>query len=104
MKYHNKFTLVGSIKFQSAKEAERYIILSDLQKKGYIDNLVLQKKFELIPKQKAERPVYYYADFVYDDLRTGKTIVEDVKGMRTDVYKIKKKLMKFIHNIDITEI
>lgn len=104
MKYHNKFTYVGSIKFHSAKEAERYIRLLDLQKKGYIDNLVLQKRFELIPKQKAVRPCYYYADFVYDDLRTGKTIVEDVKGIRTDVYKIKKKLMKFIHNIDITEI
>lgn len=63
------------MKFHSAKEAERYIILSDLQKKGYIDNLLLQKKFELIPKQKSERPCYYYADFVYNDLRTGKTIV-----------------------------
>ena len=44
---------------------------------------------------------HYVADFVY--IREGNLVVEDVKGFKTDVYKIKKRLMKAIHNIDILE-
>lgn len=47
----------------------------------------------------------YYADFVYD--KDGETIVEDVKASKyfqTDVYKIKRKLMLYIHGIKIKEV
>ena len=55
-------------------------------------NLRRQVKFELLPSQKGERGVWYIADFVYEE--NGKTIVEDVKGYRTDTYIIKRKLFK----------
>jgi hypothetical protein len=65
----------------------------------------------LIPKQigedgkVAERAAYYIADFVYTTC-TGKKVVEDVKSpaTRTDVYKIKKKLMRQKYGIEIKEV
>lgn len=103
-KYKNIKTCVNNIKFASIKEAERYNILNLLERSGKISNLELQKKYILIPKQKGYRECAYYADFVYILNRTGKLIVEDVKGVKTEVYKIKKKLMKYIYNIDISEV
>ena len=106
-KYRNKKVVVDQIKFDSIKEAKRYQQLKLLVKAGKISNLELQKEFILIPNQYAngkliERAVKYKADFVYTE--NGIQIVEDVKGMKTDVYKLKKKLMLYIHGIRITEI
>lgn len=103
-KYNNQKTIIDGQKFDSKKEAARFKELYILQRQGYIKNLQLQVKFELIPKQKGEHACFYIADFVYTDNETGKTIVEDVKGMRTEVYKIKKKLMLYFYGIHITEI
>ena len=94
-KYHNKKVVVDGKKFDSKKEAERYQALKLLEKADVIRNLSRQVPFELIPKQKDERAVKYIADFIYIETATGKIIVEDVKGYRTDVYKIKRKLFKW---------
>ena len=88
------------------KEGERYIELSLLQRAGEISDLRLQVPFELVPKQKDSRgrvirEIRYIADFVYTE--NGKTVVEDVKGCKTAEYKLKKKLMKYFHNIEIKE-
>ena len=64
--------------------------------------------FNLIPAQRdedgelIERACRYRADFAYT-LRDGREVVEDVKGVRTPEYKIKKKLMLWIHGIEIKE-
>jgi hypothetical protein len=57
----------------------------------------------VIPKQKGERECKYIADFVYRD-RDGNRVVEDCKGFRTPVYKLKKKLMLHVHGIRIVEV
>ena len=66
----------------------------------------------LVPGQKkdvengymrTERPVKYIADFVYTD-KSGRLVVEDAKGVRTDVYVIKRKLMRQVHGIEIIEV
>lgn len=81
-----------------------------LERGGYISGLERQKKYVLIPKQTdergkiLERECSYLADFVYTDTGTGETIVEDVKGMRTEVYRIKKKLLLYVHGVKIKEI
>jgi hypothetical protein len=102
-KYRNKITELDGIKFHSAKEAKRYSELKLYEKSNLISDLKLQVKYELIPKLtingKTERSISYVADFVY--LEDGNVIVEDVKGMQTDIFKIKYRLMKLIHNIDI---
>lgn len=64
-------------------------------------------KYLLLPSQKQdgktiERPVRYIADFVYTE--NGKEVVEDVKGLRTDTYKLKRKMMLYFHNIKIREV
>lgn len=103
----NKYKNKRKGKYQSRKEANRAFELMVLQKAGEISNLREQVKFELIPSQKidgkvAERPVSYFADFVYTN-SSGVTIVEDTKGFRTTDYIIKRKLMLHVHGIQITE-
>ena len=98
MKYNNKKTVVDNIKFDSKKEAERYIYLKTRLKMGSIKDLELQPRFclqEGFKKNgKTYRKITYVADFKYYDLVRKKIVVEDVKGMKTDVYKIKKKLFE----------
>lgn len=103
-KYHNQKTkTIDGIEHDSKKEASRWMELQMLQRAGEISCLQRQVPFELIPKQEGERACIYKADFVYKD-KNGKTIVEDAKGVRTDVYKIKKKLMLWVHKIKIHEV
>lgn len=108
-KYRNNKTMVDGIKFDSEKEAERYSELKILEKAGELKNLKRQVKYVLIPAQKdkngksLERECSYLADFVYTDVN-GNTIVEDTKGVRTTSYIIKRKLMLYVHHIQIKEI
>lgn len=107
-KYKNKKVLVNGIEFDSQKEATRYWELWLMEQNGYIKDLKTQVKYVLIPTQKGEtrteRPVSYIADFVYYDNEKKKEIVEDTKGYKTKEYIIKRKLMKYIHDIEIIEI
>lgn len=107
-KYKNQKVLVNGIRFASKKEANRYIELKWLEKTNKIKELELQKKFELQPSYKIEnhtiRPICYYADFYYYDILKGKYIVEDTKGYRTEVYKLKKKLFEYKYDMTITEL
>lgn len=101
-KYHSRKIEIDGILFDSKKEAEHYKVLCLREKAGEIDQLELQPKFRLLPSQKFEhmdneRPLDYIADFQYREIRTGRIVVEDVKGMRTKDYIIKRKLFKFTH-------
>ena len=101
-KYGNrKLTAPDGQKFDSVKEYHRYGCLRLLERAGAISNLRRQVKYELIPKQAGERVCNYIADFTY--MEDGKLVVEDVKGVKTDAYKIKKKLMLWVHGIRIKE-
>lgn len=112
-KYGNKKTTVDGIEFDSKKEAARWQKLRLLEKVGAISDLQIQVKYQLIPSQRkpsggAERPIFYIADFVYT--KDGKTVVEDVKGYRNPQsagyakFVIKRKLMLYLHGIEIREV
>lgn len=88
--------------FDSKTEFIRWCELRILERAGKISDLKRQVRYELIPKQVGERACNYVADFVYID-SDGNTVVEDTKGVRTDAYKIKRKLMLHIHGIRIKE-
>lgn len=103
-KYHAKKTIVDGIEFDSKKEANRYYELLLMKRCGIIKDLQLQVPFELIPKQDGERACKYIADFVYYDCENYCQVVEDVKGIKTDVYKIKRKLMLQVYGIKIKEV
>ncbi len=106
--------------FDSRKEYKRYCELKMMEASGIISNLQRQVKYILIPCQREpdtigkrggihkgkviEKECSYYADFVYQVTDTGETVVEDVKGMRTTEYKIKRKLMLYVHHIKIKEV
>lgn len=93
-KYHAKKTCVDGITFDSKREADRYLVLKGMEEEGAIEDLRRQVRYELIPAFDVDgrhyRPVFYVADFVYRE--DGHEVIEDVKGMRTDVYRLKSKL------------
>lgn len=77
--------------FDSKREHRRYQDLALLEKIGEIQNLRHQVAIELLPKQVGERACKWIADFVYTE--NGEEIWEDCKGFRTEVYRIKRKLV-----------
>jgi hypothetical protein len=93
-KYHAKKTTVDGITFDSRREADRYLVLKSMEEDGIIEDLRRQVRYELVPAFDVDgrhyRPVFYVADFVY--VENGREVVEDVKGMMTDVYRLKSKL------------
>ena len=117
-KYHSRKVTRNGITFDSSKEARRFGELSLLQKAGAITDLQRQVEFVLIPAQREpdsvgvrggikkgktiEHAVKDVADFTYKE--NGKTVVEDVKGVRTKDYILKRKMMLYFHGIKIREV
>lgn len=102
MKYNNKKTVVDGIKFDSLKEARRFQQLKAYERAGLIKDLGLQIPFVLIDKSRHGRAIKYVADFVYYE--DNKMVVEDVKGFKTPVYNLKKRLFVERYGIKIQEI
>lgn len=104
-KYGNRRTVVDGIKFDSAKEARRYV---DLSSNPHVFGLELQKEYLL--EVNGQLIAKYRADFAYAIVKSAnlpsRTIVEDVKseGTKTRVYAMKKKLMLACHKIEIQEV
>lgn len=124
-KYGNRKCQYNGIVFDSRHEMNRYKDLYFMERGHEISDLRVQVPFVLIPEQREEpterylrgphkgeykpgtiieKACTYVADFVYTDVQSGKTVVEDAKGMKTEVYRIKKKLMLYVHGIRIIEV
>lgn len=106
-KYSAQKVEIDGIVFHSKKEGARYQQLKMLERSGQISGLALQQPFELAPsvtiKGRKKPPLKYIADFTYYNKDDLVQTVEDCKGFRDTVYKIKRHLMKSVHNIDIWE-
>ncbi len=120
-KYKNTIITIGNKVFDSKHESKRWQELCLLQRAGQITDLQRQVKFVLIPTQYEKFPRYsaktgkrlkdgirtleqecsYVADFTY--MQDGKLVVEDAKGFKTPEYRIKKKLLLWVHGIQIKE-
>lgn len=92
---------VDGILFASLKEAQRYCLLKVLEKAGKIKWLQLQERLPI--EVNGVKICTYVCDFTYFDSKNG-MVREDVKGMRTPVYKLKKKLVEAIWETAITEV
>ena len=120
-KYGNKKVEMDGILFDSKKEAVYYLHLKTRLTKGEISDLRMQVPYELLPaiyetqtvhlktKDKTvekcvQKAVHYLADFVYTDIATGKETVVDTKGYKTKDYILKKKMMRALLGITITEV
>ena len=98
-----KFQNVKTNGYASKAESRRAHELSVAQSAGVITDLREQVRWKILPSQDGERPVHYVADFQYRDCN-GQLVVEDVKGVKTPVYILKRKMMLFVHGIKILEV
>lgn len=94
-KYRNKIVLLDGKRFMSKAEAGRYVELRKMELAGRISHLTLQVPYKFRCGAK------YVADFRY--VEDGKCVVEDVKGMKTAVYNLKKKMMLEEFGVKIRE-
>jgi len=101
-KYGAVPTLVDGLRFASKREAQRYGELKLLLRAGQIQDLECQKAYAITID--GTPCGEYRADFVYVDCASGEVIVEDVKGMRTPVFLLKKKLIEALYPFQIREV
>jgi hypothetical protein len=99
-KYSNVKTVRDGIRFDSKREADRYDQLRLLAIAGHITNLQVHPTFELHALG-GLRVGKYIADFAYRDERTQRLVVEDVKGVQTAVFRLKSKMVKAEHGIEV---
>jgi len=105
-KYRNVRVKLNGYTFDSKKEANRYLQLLMRQRIGEISDLQVHPRFRL--EVKGEKVCVYCADFQYyvchSDIKGSALVVEDVKGVKTAIYKLKKRLMKTILGVEIKEV
>lgn len=101
-KYNARAVTIDGHRFASQAEAIRYGELSLLERAGKIAELVLQPKYPL--KVNEIHVGEYVADFSYIDAETEAEVVEDVKGFKTPVYRLKRKLVQALYGIEIKEV
>ncbi len=101
-KYKSSWVKIDGINFQSIAEGERYKTLRDREHQGFISHLELQPVFEIRHPLTNELACRYKGDFRYRSEKG--VVVEDVKGMKTETYALKKKLVRIFCEVNITEI
>lgn len=101
MKYRNVKVEIDGIKFDSKKEAAYYGKLKLLKKSGEIVDFTLQPRYDLA--MNGVKLGFYKADFLVT-WKSGNVQLVDVKGMKTPIYNLKKKLIKAIYGIVIHEV
>lgn len=99
-KYHNVRVSSPDGKFDSKREYARWLVLKALASTGKIADLHRQVRFPIVVS--GRKVCDYVADFVY--VADGVQTVEDVKGVRTPIYRLKAKLMLACHGVEIREV
>lgn len=99
-KYHNKKVEFRGFTFDSVKERDYYLYLLDREKRGEVRDISRQYRIEILPSFTTPagekiKAITYLADFYFFDIVSNSWRVIDVKGYKTDVYKLKKKLLAY---------
>ena len=100
-KYRAVRTVVDGIRFDSKHEARCYRDLKLRERAGEIQSLERQPRFPIVVA--GVHIGVYVADFRYVDCATGEVVIVDAKGVRTPVYKLKKRLVEALHPVQIQE-
>ena len=99
-KFHAFKARINGIEFDSLNESRYYIHVLKAVKAGTVKSFELQKPFEIVPPHvrsgRKVRKAEYISDFVLH-MADGSTKVIDVKGIETDVFKLKKKLVEYLY-------
>jgi len=101
-KYHAIKTEINGIIFASRREANRYAELLLLEKAGEIKDIELQPVYPCVVNGKLV--CKYIADFRYISTKRGNTVIEDAKGVKTPVYRVKNKLVQALYGVLIIEV
>lgn len=89
-KYRNEPVVIDGVRFDSKRESIRWHVLRLLERAGDIKDLKRQVRHQLVAHG---QPIcVFVADFDYFDNATKQPVTEDVKGVETDVFKLKAKL------------
>lgn len=99
-KFHAYKVTINNIVFDSLNESRFYLKILEEKKNGLIKSFELQKPFLIVPPYekngKKIRKAEYLADFVIT-YKNGQTLVIDIKGVETDLFKIKKKFIEYLY-------
>lgn len=98
-KYGARRMIVDGHDFPSERQANRYRELKLSERAGQITDLEIEVPYDI--SINGYHVCTYIADAVYSE--QGRRVVEDSKGMATPVYKLKRRLMKAVHNVEILE-
>lgn len=101
-KYNAKSMKIDGHVFPSRREAQHYRELKLMERAGKIKDLQIQVPYNI--EVNGIHITVYVADFVFYNVETKRQIVADVKGFVTDVFRLKKKLMRAVYGIEITEV
>ena len=101
-KYGAKPVVIDGIRFDSTAEGNRYAELKLMEEHGAIRGLVLQPRYNLYVNE--QKVGDYVGDFYYWDNERNVPVLEDVKGVKTPVYRLKKRIMKAQYGIEIVEV
>lgn len=101
-KYRAQPMTIRGRRFASKREGRRYLILEHLQQAGKIEGLELQPRYPCVVN--GVKVCVWIGDFRYVDKATTKVVIEDAKGYRTPLYRLKKKLVEALYSITITEV
>ena len=98
-KYNNRTVDADGHTFDSQAEYRRYCDLKLLQQAGEIRDLRVHTRWELLAAFRLkdgtwQRAITYEDDFNYVEVDTDAFVVEDVKGVRTQVFRLKEKLFR----------
>lgn len=99
-KYRNQPTEIDGIRFASKKEARRYQDLMLLERAGEIANLVRQPRYPLTVN--GLHVCTYVGDAEYAEVKSGRTVTEDTKGVLTPEFKLKAKLFHALYGREVT--
>lgn len=106
-KYRNTKTVVDGITFDSKREAARWTELRLLERAGHVRDLERQVVYELAPSVKfegarrAQPALRLIVDFRYTDVRACRVVLEDVKGVITTAFTIKRHLLKALRGLEV---
>lgn len=108
-KYNAKKVEIDGIKFDSKAEGEYYLHLKQQVTERQIlgferqKRMLLQEGFNVEGVKGKIRPIFYVVDFIVTE-NDGTVTYIDVKGVETDVFKLKKKLFMKRYNTALLKV
>lgn len=101
-KYNAIKTEIDGFVFHSRREANRYAELKLLECAGEIKDLELQPVYPC--EVNGKLVCKYIADFRYICTKRGNVVIEDAKGVKTPLYRLKNKLVRALFDVVIVEV